>query len=130
MRKFQVTVNGQSYEVEIEEIGGEGPPAPRVSLPERAVPAAPPAPPVTPAPPAPAKAPVAQGTPVTAPMPGVILEIKVKAGDLVQEGDVVAVLEAMKMENELSAPVSGQVIALSVSKGASVETNETIMTIG
>ncbi len=121
MKKFKITVNGQSYEVEVEEIGGSVQTA-TPSVEPQAQPAkieTVSAPEVS-----------AAGTPVTAPMPGAILDIKVNVGDQVEEGDIVAVLEAMKMENELSAPVSGKVLSISFNKGASVDVNDTILTIG
>jgi len=63
-------------------------------------------------------------------MPGTILDIKVKEGDSVAEGDVVAILEAMKMENELMAPVSGKIASVHVQKGASVNSDDVILVIG
>ncbi|PKM82099.1 MAG: acetyl-CoA carboxylase biotin carboxyl carrier protein subunit [Firmicutes bacterium HGW-Firmicutes-13] len=120
MRKFRITVNGQTYEVEVEEVG--------VSPGSTAVETK--AEPVKVEKTAPASEAAGEGTPVTAPMPGAILDIKVNLGDKVEEGEVVAVLEAMKMENELIAPVSGTVTSIAVSKGANVEVNDTIMTIG
>ena len=62
-------------------------------------------------------------------MPGNILKINVKAGDAVKKGDVLCILEAMKMENEIFAPVDGTVTSLPVSKGASVQTDEVLATI-
>lgn len=117
-----VTVNGASYKVEMEN-------AP-------VVPAAPAAAPVTATPTA-APAPVAQaapaasgeGKPVQAPMPGVILEVSVKVGDKVKAGQKVAVLEAMKMENEIDAPADGTVTAVLVSKGDSVNVDQDIVKI-
>lgn len=123
MKKFKITVNGQTYEVEVEEIGGSGQ---SVSPSVEQQPQTQPAKIETVSTPEVSTA----GTPVTAPMPGAILDIKVNVGDQVEEGDVVAVLEAMKMENELSAPVSGKVLSISFNKGTSVEANDTILTIG
>ncbi len=127
MRKFQVTVNGNIYEVEVQEIGGSYTTAPQVQQASASVSA--PAPAVQ----APAK-PVAQPIPenatkVTAPMPGKIVAIKVKAGEQVKEGDLVAVLEAMKMENEIFAPATGTIASINVNTGAMVETKDVIMTI-
>ncbi|MFR2466034.1 MAG: biotin/lipoyl-containing protein, partial [Clostridia bacterium] len=67
---------------------------------------------------------------VSAPMPGKILDVKVAAGDDVKRGQVVAILEAMKMENEIVAPVDGKVATVNVNKGASVETGDVLITIG
>lgn len=121
MRKFRITVNGQTYEVEVEEVGvsDAGSAAGGMKTESLKVEKGGSAPKTA-----------AQGTPVTAPMPGVILDIKVEVGDKVEEGDIVAVLEAMKMENELNAPVAGTVTFIAINKGANVEVNDTIMTIG
>ncbi len=122
MRKFLINVNGNSYEVEVEEIGGAATPA-----------MAAPAPVAAPAP-KPAAAPVApkataQGTKVVAPMPGNILEVKASVGAQVAEGDVLCVLEAMKMENEILAPCAGKVVECNASKGATVETDAALFVI-
>lgn len=118
MRKYNVNVNGTAYEVTVEEVKGG------------AAPAAAPAP-AAPAAPAPAPAPAAAGTgeQVSAPMPGTILDVKVAAGQAVKSGDVLMILEAMKMENEIMAPKDGTVTAVSVQKGASVETGTLLCTI-
>lgn len=114
MRKFHVNVNGTPYEVEVEEIAAG------------AAPAAPAAPA-----PAPAAAPVAAGaTSVTAPMPGNILDIKVKVGDMVEANTVVIMLEAMKMENEIFAGAAGKVTAINVTKGSTVNSGDVLVVIG
>lgn len=129
MRKFNITVNGKAYEVEVEEIGGAPSAAPA------AAPAAPaPAPSVQTAAPkaAPAPAPAAApagGTSVQAPMPGTILSVKVNVGDTVTEGQVLCILEAMKMENEIMAPKAGKVVAVSVSQGSSVNSGDALVSI-
>lgn len=129
MRKFNITVNGKAYEVEVEEIGGAPSAAPA------AAPAAPaPAPSVQSAAPkaAPAPAPAAApagGTSVQAPMPGTILSVKVNVGDTVTEGQVLCILEAMKMENEIMAPKAGKVVAVSVSQGSSVNSGDALVSI-
>ena len=110
MKKYRVTVNGTVYEVELEELTGSAP----VSAP-----AAPPAGP-PPAPPAASAAPVA-GEQICAPMPGNILAVNVTAGQTVKKGDVLMVLEAMKMENEIMCPRDGVVASVNTSRGASVE---------
>ena len=127
MRKFNVTVNGQTYEVEVEEVGGAPSAAPvRAAAPV----AAPAAAPAAAAPAAPkAAAPVAGGTPVKAPMPGTILDVKVKAGDTVKAGQCVCVLEAMKMENEIPAAKDGTVAQVVVAKGASVNAGDTLIVL-
>jgi biotin carboxyl carrier protein len=127
MRKFQVTVNGNTYEVEVEELQGGLAAAPvatpaAVSAP---APAAPKAAPKKASAPAPAGA-----TKVTSPMPGTILDIKVNVGDSVKEGDPIAILEAMKMENEIVATADGKIASINVSKGTSVNTGDLIATIG
>ena len=121
MRRFNVTVNGVSYDVVVEEVGAEATAAP-----------------------APAQAPVAQkaapavkafpATPagavaVKAPMPGTIMKVNVTAGQAVKKGDVLCVLEAMKMENDISAPEDGVVASVNVQKGASVQGEEVLVTL-
>lgn len=119
MKNLRITVNGVSYDVQVEELGATSAPA--------AVPAAAPA---TPAPAATPAAPAAAGgTKVTAPMPGTILSVNVQVGDKVAEGQTVAVLEAMKMENEIPAPSAGTVASVNVDKGASVETGAVLITL-
>lgn len=115
MNKYRVNVNGTAYEVEIELIDKNAAPAPA------AAPAAAPAP-------APAAAP-AGGETVSAPMPGTILAVNVTAGQSVKKGDVLFILEAMKMENEIMCPVDGTIGAVSVTKGATVESGATLCTI-
>ena len=116
MRKFNVTVNGVAYDVVIEEVGAVA-----------STPVAAPAPAAAPA------APKAQGkagsVAIKAPMPGTILKINVKVGDSVKAGDVVCVLEAMKMENDICAPQDGVVSSVEVSQGASVATDAVLVTL-
>ena len=102
MKKYRVTVNGTVYEVELEELTGSAP-----------VSAAVPAPAASAAP--------AAGEQICAPMPGNILAVNVTAGQTVKKGDVLMVLEAMKMENEIMCPRDGVVASVNTSKGASVE---------
>ena len=119
MRKFIVNVNGNSYEVEVEEVGGVSAPA---AAPVAAPAIAPAAAPKAPAAPA-------GGTPVKAPMPGNVLDIKVSNGQAVKQGDVLVILEAMKMENEISAPCDGTIASVNVQNGASVETGTVLCVI-
>ena len=127
MRTFNITVNGQTYVVDVEEVGGVQTAAPvRAAAPVAAAPVAAPAA----APKAAAAAPVAGGEPVKAPMPGNILKVNVTAGQAVKEGDVLVVLEAMKMENEILAPKACTVKQVLVSKGSTVDTGATLVVLG
>lgn len=124
MRKFNITVNGKSYEVDVEEIGGVQTSAPVAAAAPAPAAAAPKA-----APSAPKAAPVAGAKQVTAPMPGTIVSVKVNVGDKVESGTLVAVLEAMKMENEIFAGVDGTVAGISVSAGDSVNSGDVIVSV-
>lgn len=127
MKNYQITVNGVVYQVSVEELTGASPVAPTpVAAPAPVV-----APAVTPAPvsaPKPAAAP-AGGSAVKAPMPGTINKINVKAGDSVKRGDVLCILEAMKMENDICAPEDGTVVSVAVAQGATVATDEVLLTL-
>lgn len=132
MRKFNITVNGKTYEVEVEELGG----VVSASAPAAAAPAPAPAAKAEPAPQkkeeAPAKktaAPAVGGETISCPMPGTILAVNVKEGDAVKRGDVLFILEAMKMENEIMAPRDGKVASIGVTKGASVNTGDMLAVI-
>ena len=113
MKKYKVNVTGTAYEVEIEEMTG----AP-AAAPAAAAPAA-----------APAPAASGAGESITSPMPGNILAVNVAAGDMVRKGQVLMILEAMKMENEIMAPRDGKVTAVAVTKGAAVESGALLCTI-
>ena len=129
MRKFNVTVNGVAYDVEIEEVGA-GVSAPAAApAPVAAAPAAAPAAPAAPKAAAPAAAGKAGSVAIKAPMPGTILKMNVKVGDSVKSGDVVCVLEAMKMENDICAPQDGVVSSIEVAQGASVATDAVLVTL-
>lgn len=127
--KYVATLNGKKYEVEIERVDEYRPldRGAQVSAPAPILAAAP-APKAAPAP-APAAAPSAGGQTVEAPMPGKILDIKVKVGDAVSYGQCVIVMEAMKMETEIVAPAAGTVAAINVSTGDSVETGAVLVTL-
>ena len=130
---YKITLNGRTYEVEVE--AGK---AMLLSEYEAIVPSAPAAPAAAPAPaaeaaPAAPAAPAAvtgAGEAVTAPMPGTILKVAVSQGQAVKEGDVLCVLEAMKMENDIIAPKSGTVTQVVTSKGATVSTGDALVVIG
>ncbi len=126
MRKFNITVNGVAYEVEVEEVAAGEASAPAAAAPKAAPKAAAPA--AKPAA-APKAAPVANGTKVNAPMPGTILDVKVAQGQAVKKGDVLLILEAMKMENEILAPQDGTVAQVAVSKGASVNSGDPLVVL-
>ena len=124
--KYKVTLNGRTYEVEVE--AGK---AMLLDEYEAIVPTAAPAPVAAPAAaPAPAAAAPVAGEAVTAPMPGNILKVNVTAGQAVKEGDVLVVLEAMKMENEILAPKACTVKQVLVSKGSTVDTGATLVVLG
>ena len=125
MKRYTITVNGNVYDVVVEEADASGiTAAPVVSAP--AAPVAAPA--VKPA--AKATAPAAAGaTSVTAPMPGTILDVKVSVGQSVKKGDVICVLEAMKMENDIPAPADGVIASINVQKGVSVAANDILASL-
>ena len=123
-----VTVNGVSYQVEMENASA---PAQTSAAPAPASAVQAPSAPVQPASTAPAPvSATGQGKPVTSPLPGVIIDIKVKVGDTVKAGQTIAVLEAMKMENDIQAEWDGVVTAVNASKGDSVLEGAAIVTIG
>ena len=128
MKNYRITVNGTAYDVAVEELGqGAVAAAPVAAAPAPAVA------PVAAAPAAPAAAPKASGTEgsvkVAAPMPGKILGVKASIGQAVKKGDVIIVLEAMKMENEVVAPEDGTVASINVSEGANVESGDVLATL-
>ncbi|MDO5713254.1 MAG: biotin/lipoyl-containing protein [Tissierellia bacterium] len=124
-KRFNIIVNGTEYDVEVEEIKEEGA-GQEVSRPTPAPRRAPAAPKAAPKQ---AAAPAGGAGSVTAPMPGTINDIKVTEGQDVKKGDVLLILEAMKMENEIKAPADGKVTSIPVTKGASVNTGDTLVTL-
>ena len=117
MKNYVITVNGTSYDVTVEEVGGAAPVAATpVAAPVKAAPAK-------------AAAPAAGSVSVTAPMPGKILNVKLQAGAVVKKGDVILILEAMKMENETVAPEDGTIASINVATGDSVEAGAVLATL-
>ncbi len=116
MKKYRVNVNGTQYDITLEVLEGEA-----AAAAPKAAPAAAPAAPA-------AKAP-ASAQAINAPMPGTILAVNVKPGQAVKRGDVLVVLEAMKMENEIMAPNDGTVGTVNVAKGQSVQSGATLLTL-
>lgn len=121
MKNYRITVNGNVYDVEVEELGGTATPVAATA--QKAAPKAAPK----------AAAPVSSGAEgavkINAPMPGKILSVKVSAGQTVKKGEVVMILEAMKMENEIVAPSDGTVASVNVSEGASVEAGSVLASL-
>ena len=122
MRNFIVTIDGKQYQVGVEEVGAGETVAPVVT----SVKSAPAAPAAASKPAAPA---VTNGTKVNAPMPGMIKALKLEEGATVKKGDVILVLEAMKMDNDITAPCDGK-ISYKVTKGANVDTGAVMAIIG
>ena len=128
--KYVLTLNNKNYEVEVElaepmlltEFNTYAPAAPVAAVADVPV-AAPAAAPAAPAA-------VGNGTRVDAPMPGTILKVNVTQGQAIKEGDVLCILEAMKMENEIRAPCAGVVSQILVSKGSAVDTGAALVVIG
>lgn len=136
MKKFKVTVNGKAYEVEVEEVGGAAPvaaptPAAQAAAPAPAAPAPTPAPAAAPSTPAPAVGgPIPEGAIVVkAPMPGKISALKAEAGSAVKRGDVLLILEAMKMQNDITATVDGTLHEIRVNVGDNVKTGDALAVI-
>lgn len=119
MKNYTITVNGNVYDVTVEETGatqGTAPAAKPVAAPKPAAKAAP-------------KAAGAGSVKVNAPMPGKILSVKVSEGQAVKKGDVLLILEAMKMENEVVAPEDGTVASINCASGDSVEAGDVLATL-
>ena len=145
MNRYKVTVNGTAYDVLVEDMGGAqacyapaAQPAAAAPVPAPAAPVPAPAPVAAPVPaPAPVAAPIPAAAPapagasvVEAPMPGKILKISVAVGASVSSGDVLLILEAMKMENEISAPAGGTVREIRAREGDSVNTGDVLIVLG
>ena len=132
-KKFNITVNGSSYAVEVEEVGGSAAPvaaAPRAAAAPAAAPAPAPAPaPAAPAAPA-AKAAGAGEHAINAPMPGKILKVLVKEGQQVKAGENMMMLEAMKMQNEILADADATVKAVNVAEGQTVKAGDALIILG
>ncbi len=121
MKYFNITVNGIAYNVTVEETSaGAAPAAAPVATPKAA-----PAPAAAPK----AAAPAAGAVAVKAPMPGNILDVKVASGAAVKAGDVLVILEAMKMENEIVAPQDGTVSSVNVNKGDTVNSGDVLVSM-
>lgn len=121
MKKYIITVNGTSYEVVVEEADPNATYTPKAEAPKAEAPKA--------EAPKAAAAPAGNGEQIKAPMPGTILKVAVSNGQAVKKGDLVCVLEAMKMENEIFAPCDGTVTSVTVSQGATVSSGDVLCTI-
>ena len=116
MKKYRVNVNGTAYEIELEELTGD-------------MPSATSAPAAAPAAPAGSDSDASKGERVTAPMPGTIVSINVNPGDMATRGQVLMVLEAMKMENEILSPRDGKILSVNTTKGATVQSGTLLCVI-
>ena len=126
MKRYTITVNGTPYDVTVEENGS----AASAPVAAPAATAAPAPKPAASAPSAPVAAPAAAGSvKVESPMPGTILDVKTSVGASVNEGDVLCILEAMKMENDIVAPSAGTVASINVNKGDSVDAGQVLVTL-
>ena len=119
MKRFNITVNGTAYDVAVEEVGAGEAAATLAPAAKQAAPAQPAKPAVS----------VTAGTKVVSPMPGTIVNVNVAVGDAVKEGQVVMILEAMKMENDIVAACDGKVASITVKKGDAVESNDVLLVI-
>ena len=133
-RKFKVTIDGETYEVDVEEVAGTKAPDPTSNVPPAPGAKPPPAvPKVTPAAPPPVTKPplpimLGEGM-IPSPMQGLVFAVKVKVGDTVKTGDVLIILEAMKMESDIHSPKDGKVKEIHVSQGGYVKKGEPLITI-
>ena len=126
MKRFLIRINGKTYDAEVEVVGTSA------SAPVAAPAAAPAAPPAAaPAAPAPAAAPAAGGPAnVTSPLPGTVLRLCKNTGDSVAAGEVVMIVESMKMENEVVAPEAGRIASIAVAAGSAINTGDLLFTLG
>ena len=127
MKTYNITVNGVTYTVEVEEVGADAAVAAPVAAPAAAP--TPAAAPVAKTPAAPKASGAAGAVSVKAPMPGNIMKVNCKVGASVKKGEVLIVLEAMKMENDICAPQDGVVASVEVAQGATVETDALLVTL-
>ncbi|MBD3949101.1 biotin/lipoyl-binding protein [Tuanshanicoccus lijuaniae] len=131
MKKYNVKINGNVYEVEIEEAGGTSSAAKTLSVPKPSIPSSIPTTsrPSTSKVEAPTASVASDGEIISAPMPGTVIDVLVSVGDLVKAGQPLLVLEAMKMENEIVAPRDTKVSTINTSKGAAVNTGDALITL-
>ena len=123
MKRFLIKINGKTYDAEVEVIGASAAAPAPAAAPKAAAPA--------PAPAAPAAAPKAGGPAnVTSPLPGTVLRLVKNAGDTVAAGEVVMIVESMKMENEVVAPEAGRIASIAVAAGSAINTGDLLFTLG
>ena len=131
--ELKITVNGVTYAVEVEKVGGSIATSAPVAAPVAAAPVAVAAPVAAAPAPKAAPAPVALAagdTSINAPMPGKVSKVNVKVGDTIKKGDVVLILEAMKMQNEITSPVAGTIKVVNPSNGDNVKPGQLLVVIG
>ena len=128
LRKFRIKINNKEYLVEMEELTPQGV---TQSVPDQSTPSVQSVPTeqAAPAPVAVAQQGTSEGIRVEAPMPGNILNVFVKVGDVVKENDPLVILEAMKMENEIVSPINGTITSVAVTKGVAIDVAELIVTV-
>lgn len=129
MKKYSITVNGTPYNVTVDEVGGSFANAPVAPVAAPIAAAAPAAAPVAPVAAAPAVAASAGSIKIESPMPGTILDIKVNVGDSVASGQVLCVLEAMKMENDIVSPQDATIASINIKKGDSVDAGTILISL-
>ena len=123
MKRFLIRINGKTYDAEVEVLGASAAAPAPAAAPKAAAPA--------PAPAAPAAAPKAGGPAnVTSPLPGTVLRLVKNAGDTVAAGEVVMIVESMKMENEVVAPEAGRIASIAVAAGSAINTGDLLFTLG
>ena len=123
MKRFLIKINGKTYDAEVEVLGASAAAPAPAAAPKAAAPA--------PAPAAPAAAPKAGGPAnVTSPLPGTVLRLVKNAGDTVAAGEVVMIVESMKMENEVVAPEAGRIASIAVAAGSAIHTGDLLFTLG